>query len=126
MREATAEGDKAAIAMPPRLRRIYIGSIAGQLLAIPLLWAAGSIMRVSWDSPAAALCWFGAVVLPVVWGGLRVRSLKRLVQRASYSACPRCLYDLRELPETQPCPECGFAGGRSGACAQWRHAFCRP
>lgn len=53
----------------------------------------------------------------VVWS----RRFKRRVTALGFRMCKHCGYDLREIPEPGPCPECGRAFDVAKLASYWKH-----
>lgn len=85
-------------------------------ISIGLLWMAFNIARFRFAAshPAVFGPWSGLCFpLLIFCAGLVVFALKRRILRAArasnFRTCKHCTYDLREIEEPGPCPECGRA-----------------
>jgi hypothetical protein len=82
--------------------------------------------------PPAVLLWvfatpmvgafLGGVVVAVLHVRLASRSMKLLVQHQG-CVCPRCLHDLRAMPGSSRCPECGTRYRRRWLRKLWSQAM---
>jgi len=51
------------------------------------------------------------------------RACARRVRLAGYRFCPNCTYDLRTLPESGACPECGANFTPADLEGRWRQIY---
>lgn len=106
----------------PRAMRGWRIAIAVSSVVLP-----GAALVLWIDRTKLSQPWWAYVIMPVaVWVVVLAISLiamackRRRAGRARFLLCPRCLYDLRDLPGEGACPECGRGYERDATIAMWR------
>lgn len=79
--------------------------------------------NIGWTDAAVFVAYLAAVVFLATFNLRRMRAFARSVQRKDRCVCPNCVYDLRNIDEKLPCPECGDTTPREIAREQWRNWF---
>lgn len=102
--------------------------LSGSAAAVPVFrdWARGaSVRRIPSSETLVVAGTVGLVcaVLLSVIPLMRRRRFKKTVHAYAYELCLDCGYDLRGLPESHKCPECGQAYTKEHLRESWRRWF---
>jgi hypothetical protein len=111
--------------VPEAIRRCKRMEILVAIGFLPVLFAPGLLSVYGFQAFRPIGLWYLLLPLPyalwfVAWRGVR-RTLRRAAA-ADHLLCPECLYDLRTLDATGPCPECGRPYDHAAVRAQWQDA----
>lgn len=102
--------------------------------AVAICWTLGHValmatrtMRPSIGVPLMASVWFVVIGLLVVASRLAAAHYdgRNWLRANGYRVCPKCEYDLTELPSAGACPECGWAFDPSRLETEWEAIYLR-
>lgn len=113
---------RTPVRMPARVRRVENCSLT--LWAV--CWSIPAAVCLGWSPPLAAYvisvaAGVAAFVVDAV-ARRRTREWFDTVEAVDLRVCPRCHYDLRNIPGTTACPECGAAADADSLRRAWAQA----